>query len=58
MIEVPTDADSRNPVSSQPTSVSLACRLCWKEGSAGMTAELSTAYASPASDRTARITFG
>ena len=43
MIEVPTDADSRKPVNSQLTSVSLACRLCWKVGSAGITAELRTA---------------
>jgi hypothetical protein len=43
MIAVPTEADSRNPVSSQVTPVSLACRLCSKVGSAGITAELSTA---------------
>ena len=43
MIAVPTEADSRNPVSSQVTPVSLVCRLRWKVGSAGMTAELSTA---------------
>ena len=58
MIAVPTDADSRNPVSSQVTPVSLACRSCCNVGSAGITAELSTAYTAPASDRTARITFG
>jgi hypothetical protein len=58
MIAVPTEADSRKPVSSQVTPVSLACRLRWIEGSAGITAELSTAYASAASDTTARITFG
>ncbi len=43
MIAVPTEAESRNPVSSQVTPVSLACRLRWRVGSAGMTAELSTA---------------
>src|SRR5215469_8128673 len=58
MIAVPIDADSRNPVSSQVTPVSLACRSCCNVGSAGITAELSTAYTAPASDRTARITFG
>jgi hypothetical protein len=58
MIAVPTDAESRNPVSSQVTPVSLACRLRWIVGSAGMTAEASTAYTRAASDRTARITFG
>ncbi len=58
MIAVPTDADSRNPVSSQVTPVSLACRSCCRVGSAGITAELSTAYVTPASDSTARITFG
>jgi len=40
-IEVATDADSRYPVSSQVTPVSVACRLCWIEGRAGITAELS-----------------
>jgi hypothetical protein len=58
MIAVPTDADSRNPVSSQVTPVSLAFRSCCNVGSAGITAELSTAYTAPASERTARITFG
>jgi hypothetical protein len=43
MIAVPTDADSRNPVSSQVTPVSLACRSRCSEGRAGMTAELSEA---------------
>ena len=43
MIAVPTEADSRNPVSSHVTPVSLAPRLRWNTGSAGMTAELSTA---------------
>jgi hypothetical protein len=43
MIAVPTEADSRNPVSSHVTPVSLACRLRWKVGSAGITSELSTA---------------
>ena len=43
MIAVPTEADSRNPVSSQVTPVSLACRSCCRVGSAGITAELSTA---------------
>ena len=42
MMAVPTEADSRNPVSSQVTPVSLACRLRWNTGSAGITAELST----------------
>ena len=58
MMAVPTEADSRNPVSSQVTPVSLVCRARWRVGSAGMTAELSTAYARAASSRTARITFG
>jgi hypothetical protein len=58
MIAVPTDADSRNPVSSQVTPVSLACSSCCNVGSAGITAELSTAYTTPASERTARTTFG
>ena len=58
MIAVPTEAESRKPVSSQVTPVSLACRLCCSVGSAGITAELSTAYVRAASDRTARITFG
>ena len=57
MIAVPTDAESRNPVSTQVTPVSLACRLCWIVGSAGITAELSTAYTRAASDTTARMTF-
>jgi hypothetical protein len=43
MIAVPTDAESRNPVSSQVTPVSLAWRLRWIVGSAGITAEASTA---------------
>ena len=58
MIAGPTDADSRKPVSSQVTPVSLAFRLCCRVGSAGITAELSTTYTAPASDKTARITFG
>jgi len=58
MIAVPTDADSRNPVSNQVTPVSLAFRSCCNVGSAGITAELSTAHTAPASERTARITFG
>src|SRR5207248_2078131 len=58
MIDVPTDAETRNAVNSHVTPVSLVCRLCWKEGSAGITAELRTAYANPASDRTARISVG
>ena len=58
MMAVPTEADSRNPVSSQATPVSVVCRLCWSVGSAGITEELRTAYASAASDTTARITFG
>ena len=40
MIEVPTDADSRKPVSSQVTPVSLVWRSRWIVGSAGITAEL------------------
>ena len=43
MIAVPTEAESRKPVSSQVTPVSLACRSCWNDGRAGITAELSTA---------------
>ena len=43
MIEVPTEADSRKPVSSQVTPVSVVCRSCWIVGSAGITAELRTA---------------
>src|SRR5215813_9257741 len=43
MIAVPTDAESRNPVSGQVTPVSLACRLRWIVGSAGITAEARTA---------------
>ena len=58
MIEVATDADSRKPVSSQVTAVSLAWKSRWNDGSAGITAELRTAYARPAIDRTARIRFG
>ena len=58
MTAVPTDADSRNPVNSQVTPVSLACSSCCRVGSAGITAEDSTAYARPANDRTARIRFG
>ena len=58
MIDVATDADSRNPVSSQVTPVSDVCRSCWRVGSAGITAELRIAYASPASDRTRRISVG
>ena len=40
MIAVPTEAESRKPVSSQVMPVSLACRLCWIVVSAGITAEL------------------
>ena len=40
MIDVPTDAETRNPVRSHVTPVSLVCRLCWNDGSAGITAEL------------------
>jgi hypothetical protein len=58
MIAVPTEAESRKPVSSQVIPVSLACRLCWIVGSAGITAELRIAYVRAASDSTARITFG
>ena len=43
MIAVPTEADSRNPVSTQVTPVSVVCRSRWIVGSAGITAELSTA---------------
>ena len=43
MIAVPTEAESRKPVSSQLTSVSETCRLCWIDGSAGITAEAGTA---------------
>ena len=43
MIAVPTEADSRNPVSSQATPVSVVWRSCWIVGSAGITAELSAA---------------
>jgi hypothetical protein len=43
MIAVPTDADSRKPVSTQVTPVSVVWRSCWIVGSAGITAELSTA---------------
>jgi hypothetical protein len=43
MIAVPTEADSRNPVSSQVTPVSVVCRACCITGRAGITAELSTA---------------
>jgi len=48
----------RNPVSSPVKPVKLACRLCWNVGSAGITAELRTAYAKAASDKTARVTLG
>ncbi len=41
--EVPTDADSRNAVSSQVAPVSEVWSSRWKVGSAGMTAEDSTA---------------
>ena len=58
MIAVPMEADSRKAVSSQVTPVSLAFRLCCRVVSAGITAELSTAYVTAASDNTARITFG
>ena len=43
MIEVPTEAESRKPVSSHVTPVSVVCRSRWIVGSAGITAELSTA---------------
>jgi hypothetical protein len=43
MIAVPTEAESRNPVSSHVTPVSVVWRLCSSVGSAGMTAELSIA---------------
>ncbi len=43
MIAVPTEAESRYPVSSQVTPVSVVWRLCWIVGRAGITAELSTA---------------
>ena len=43
MIDVPTEAESRYPVSSQAAPVSVAWRSCWIVGSAGITAELSTA---------------
>ena len=58
MIDVPTDAETRKPVRSQVTPVSLVCSSCCRVGSAGITAELRTAYANPARDRTARIKFG
>ena len=58
MIAVPTEAESRNPVSSQVTPVSLACRLRWIVGSAGITAELRTEYTRAPSDSTARILLG
>jgi hypothetical protein len=58
MMAVPTDADSRNPVSSQVMPVSLACSPACSSGSAGITAELRTEYASAASDSTARMTPG
>src|SRR5215471_9721630 len=58
MIAVSIEVDSRKPVSSQVTPVSLAFRLCCRVGSAGITAELSTAYVTAASDNTARTTFG
>src|SRR5205807_3872837 len=58
MIAVPTEAESRKPVNSQVTPVSVVCRSCWIVGSAGITAELSTAYASPARSSTPRTTFG
>ena len=56
--EVPTDAESRKAVSSQVVPVSEACSSCWKVGNAGITADDRTAYASPAVESTARITFG
>ena len=43
MIAVPTEADSRKPVSSHVTPVSVVCRSCWIVGRAGITAELRTA---------------
>jgi hypothetical protein len=43
MIAVPTEADTKNPVSSQVTSVSDVCSSRWSVGSAGITAELRTA---------------
>lgn len=43
MIAVPTEAESRNPVSSQVMPVSLACKLLRIVGRAGITAELSPA---------------
>ena len=58
MIDVATDADRRNPVSSQVTPVSVVWRSCSSVGSAGITAELRIAYDSPASDRTSRISVG
>ena len=57
MIAVPTEADRRKPVSTQVTPVSVVCRSRWIVGSAGITAELSTAYASPASSSTLRMTL-
>ena len=48
--EVPTDADSRNAVSSHVDPVSLVCRACWKVGSAGITAEDSTEYQAGAAE--------
>ncbi len=41
--EVPTDADRRNAVNSQVEPVSVVCSSRWKVGSAGITAEDSTA---------------
>ncbi len=58
MMAVPTDAASRYAVSSQVISVSVVPSACWMVGSAGTTAELSIAYASPPSASTARIRFG
>ena len=42
-IDVATDAESRYPVSSQVTPVSVVFRLCCRSVRAGMTAELSIA---------------
>ena len=54
----PTDAARRYAVRIQVTPVSDVCRSCWNVGSAGITAPLSTAYASEPSARTASVTFG
>ena len=56
MIEVATDADSRYPVSNQVTPSSDAPSACWIAGNAGITAEVSIAYASPPTASTVRIT--